>query len=583
MTVVLCLIAVTLGSVQAWGTRHSMAGDGVSYLDIADAYFRGDWQAAVNAYWSPLYSWLLGAATHLIEPSPYWEFAVVHLVNFLIYLLALAGFLFLLSELTRFQRIRRAASSNGQFTLVPEWAFLVMSHMLFLWCSLQLISIGAPTPDMLVAAFIYFASGLIVRIRTGRANWFHFVLLGLVLGVNYLAKAAMFPLAFIFLAVSLFAARDFRTAWPRVLSAFFVFALVCAPLIATISITKGRWTFGDTGKLNYVWEFNVPRFVHWQGEPPGNGVPAHPTRKILDEPAVYEYATPIKGTYPPWLDPSYWYEGVAVRFDLVRQVISTLSLFRECFIVILIAPGIVFALFILLLSRRKLGEVGACLSTSWFLFAPALAGLLMYSMVFIDTRYIAPFVLLLGVGVFSSLELKKSKFSERFFVYTTLVCIATSAIILEHSLNGLVRVASREFVAMNEIQHNKHWRAAVELQKSGLNPGDKVAALGVFDNHWARVARAQYVSEIPLRFLRDRDRFLRDDYSPSAYATEETDKFWRAEPDTKSKVMQAFKAAGARAVVAERVPTWADTTGWHKIEDEDDDTKNDLYFYSLEG
>ena len=34
-----------------------MISDGVSYLDIGDAYFRGDWKAAVNAYWSPVYSW----------------------------------------------------------------------------------------------------------------------------------------------------------------------------------------------------------------------------------------------------------------------------------------------------------------------------------------------------------------------------------------------------------------------------------------------------------------------------------------------------------------------------------------------
>jgi hypothetical protein len=30
--------------------------------DIGDAYVRGDWHSAVNAYWSPLYSWFLGLA-----------------------------------------------------------------------------------------------------------------------------------------------------------------------------------------------------------------------------------------------------------------------------------------------------------------------------------------------------------------------------------------------------------------------------------------------------------------------------------------------------------------------------------------
>jgi hypothetical protein len=27
--------------------------DGISYLDIGDAYWRGDWHMAINAFWSP--------------------------------------------------------------------------------------------------------------------------------------------------------------------------------------------------------------------------------------------------------------------------------------------------------------------------------------------------------------------------------------------------------------------------------------------------------------------------------------------------------------------------------------------------
>jgi hypothetical protein len=36
-----------------------MNRDGVSYLDLADAYARGDSANAVNASWGPAYSWVL--------------------------------------------------------------------------------------------------------------------------------------------------------------------------------------------------------------------------------------------------------------------------------------------------------------------------------------------------------------------------------------------------------------------------------------------------------------------------------------------------------------------------------------------
>src|SRR5947209_187208 len=87
-------IALTLGGCQAWATRFTMNPDGVSYLDIGDAYWRHDWHNAINAYWSPLYSWILGFFINVVKPTPYWEYPLVHLVNFFIYVGALGCFEF---------------------------------------------------------------------------------------------------------------------------------------------------------------------------------------------------------------------------------------------------------------------------------------------------------------------------------------------------------------------------------------------------------------------------------------------------------------------------------------------------------
>src|SRR6266576_5401755 len=93
-----CSIAATLGLIQAWVGRFGMNPDGISYLDIGDGFWRGNWHMLLNGYWSPFYGFILGLAMKILKPSSYWEFPVVHLVNFLIYLLALLSFDFFLRE-----------------------------------------------------------------------------------------------------------------------------------------------------------------------------------------------------------------------------------------------------------------------------------------------------------------------------------------------------------------------------------------------------------------------------------------------------------------------------------------------------
>ena len=55
------LLAIVLGLIQVDAYRFTLSSDDpISYLDIGDAYLRGDWNAALNSYWSPLYSWIVG-------------------------------------------------------------------------------------------------------------------------------------------------------------------------------------------------------------------------------------------------------------------------------------------------------------------------------------------------------------------------------------------------------------------------------------------------------------------------------------------------------------------------------------------
>jgi hypothetical protein len=91
------------------GKRHLLsfnraqlsAGAVYAFSRIRERLAHGQWHEAVNGYWSPLYPLLAGAATRIFHPSPPYEATVLHLVNFCIYLFALACFDFLLRRLAR--------------------------------------------------------------------------------------------------------------------------------------------------------------------------------------------------------------------------------------------------------------------------------------------------------------------------------------------------------------------------------------------------------------------------------------------------------------------------------------------------
>ena len=56
LQIIFWLIAIFLGALQAWVYRYDLASDDIiAYLDIGDAYLKGNWQEAINGYWSPLY------------------------------------------------------------------------------------------------------------------------------------------------------------------------------------------------------------------------------------------------------------------------------------------------------------------------------------------------------------------------------------------------------------------------------------------------------------------------------------------------------------------------------------------------
>jgi hypothetical protein len=545
------LVAALLGAVHAWADRFTMGSDGLSYLEIGEAYLRGDWGAAINGYWSPLYSWLLGLTLLILRPTPYWEFPAVHLVNFGIYLCALGCFHFFLRQLIAYHRTRTLES---QISSLPAWAWWTLGYSLFIWSSLTKIPLSLVTPDQCVAAFVLLAAGILLRIRGGSVSWVTFALLGLVLGFGYLAKAPMFPLAFVFIGVGVLAVGTLRRGMALGAVSLASFLLISGPFIVALSITKGRLTFSDTAKLNYIFRMNRPPPRHWQGTwPPGIGKPEHPTRKIFDQPAVYEFASPVAGTYPPWYDPSYWNEGMSPNVDLRKQLKIIISNFRHYFRGFLTFRSGVIAGFIILplLLAGALGLIRirdfAQQST---LLLPALAGLGMYSLVSMDGRYTAPFSVLFWLGIISAVRLPESQVAGT-LVRGIILFVAASIMTTLVVFTG-PKAKTAAYELLNRVDHSAHihWQVAEDLKKMGVRPGDQVGIIGQgtykFYAHWARLARVKIVAEIISR---------------------DVDEFEAADEAKRFRVMEAFGKAGARVVVADDLPASVFADGWRKVRD----------------
>jgi len=527
----LWVLALALGLLHAWGVRHAARPDTVSYLDMGTAMAGGDWRLLLNRFWSPLYPALLGAAMWILRPSPDQDFALVHLVDFFVYAGALGCFHFLMSGL---------AGHNRSRSPLPAWAWWMLGYALFIWSSLGLILRGAGgTPDLCVAAFVYLAAGCLLRIRSDAPGWKWFALFGVVLGLGCLAKTILFPMAFVFLAVGL-AAAGLR-AVPRLLLSLGLFLAVAGPYVAAVSTLAGRLTFGDSGRLNYAWWINgvTPPFVHWQGSPPGSGTPLHPTRKILDSPAVFEFAAPIPGTYPPWLDLGYWHEGVAPHFELRGQVRILLTNTRIYFELLLRQGALLAGFLALTLCSGRGRQCVPDVAGEWILLAPGLAGLLLYWPVYAEWRYVGPFVVLLWMACFSGVRLDASPEAKR--VFPPLAIAMAACLLLE--IGGLT---AYDLSGARSRTARPHWTIAERLRSMGLQPGDRVGFIGRGpEAYWARLARLRIIAEIPQA---------------------EAGQFWAAPDTVRSRALQAFASTPARAIVTESAPLWASTAGWRSLE-----------------
>jgi 4-amino-4-deoxy-L-arabinose transferase-like glycosyltransferase len=526
-------IAIVAGFLQAWAARFTTTPDGTCYLDIAAAYLRGDWHNAVNSYWSPLFSWLLALGMWTFHPNPYWESTLLHMVNLAGMLTALVSFEFFFRSLVKHGK-DLGVTEDGEHAL-PEFVWWTLGYGLFLSTTLFLLPGTDTSPDIWVSAFTYIVAGLILRLRAAGSGWRLFALLGFTLAIAYLTKTFYFPITFVFLPAAWIATRNLRKTAKQAAFALVIFFLVAGPWIFVLSRSRHRVTFGDAGKLaiDTVVDQSWQRFF-WQGEN-GSGVPKHPVRQLLTHPRVFEFATPIAGTYPPAFDEPYWTEGVRLRLNFRGPLIvfrQSFGTFFQIWQIQVEYAVLLLALFIAAASRAAWWDL---FRQQAYLWVPPLVACASYAIVLIEFRYVAPFVLLLWLATISSFLSLRSEGPRRFLFAVILATFCVTGL-------KIAKFAVSDLLAIRANHENADWQVAQGLRNWGLQPGDSVAGLSrVAESQWARLAGVKIVAEIPLG---------------------EENVFWTADQETKQKVFRLLACTGAKMVITKNPPPGAHNEAW---------------------
>ncbi len=534
--------------------QQSMNEDGIDYLDMGDAWLRGDWDMAVNGIWSPLYSWILGAMIHLFEPSIRWEFPAVQITNFCVFAVALVCFEYFWRALTR--SLDMGMQAGGPMIRFHPAAWMILGYSLFIWSSLNLIEIWAVNPDMCVAALVYLAAGLFLHLSRAPGSIPTASGLGFVLGVGYLAKAAMMPLAVVLMVLTIAIPPANLGRMRRLGVIAIAFLLIAGPFMAALSTKYGHFTFSDVGRftlLKHVNEMPYPNF-HPVLERL-DGVPEHSPRKIFDAPPVYEFSGPVGGTYPMSYDPGYWTAGLKPTVGVAALARAVTTQGMAYFDLFVRTQGGFLAIAVLLLlmtpwAARSPRGVGAGVLLA--LWAAAAFGL--YSLVHVTTRYIAPFVVLLWAGLLSVIQLPDGQQLRRLLNLGSAMLILFVWInIATLNLEGMAAISGFSPLSESGAPQGQfsdghkadHPAIAEAILSQGVHNGDDVAFIGYsFSAYWARLARLRIVAEIHPEDMAD---------------------FWQAAADTQDAVLQALAGTGVRAVVAEPVPTGLAPPGWEPV------------------
>ncbi len=487
--IIFWILGILWAAILAYTTRHFINGDAINYIEMGEALRYGNWRDFVNLTASPAYAALLGLGQILLNTDHINEIPLLKAINFGCMIAAMWACDLLLKSVKR----HYPAFVEDGVTPLPWVAIMVLAYSMFLFAALDWIRPRTIAPDMAVFACVLVTMAIILRIRETPDNYMTVALLGLSTGMAYLFKTFFFPFSAVFFVTAGLAVGSLKRAVPRIAIAAVVMICVCSPWLIALSSKLGRPSYGETGRLNYGI------YIKGQGES------AYQPVLLTEKPEILLYQdTPFaNSTRPATFDPAYWKIGIEPVFEpglLLKRLVEHLGqIFGDC--PWLLVGVILWVAWSVGIGSLRIGRIKP-LSVQLCLFLPAAAGILMYSLIHVEMRYVAPFIFLFFMCMVLSVGYRHP--SIRSSAGKIAGPLILAALILGLTLNTMVDQTCRSLISSPEKpsyqQTFSHMLAVKDyLNHQGLEPGSQVAVVGLPASYWGRMARIKIVGEITKR------------------------------------------------------------------------------------
>lgn len=396
--VLVCIVQLTLGSYFIFSLWPYFPGDMASYINIAKKYSQGSFMEGINAYWSPMLSWLLAPSFWLGIP-PIYFFKLINILS------ALASLLLIIRnfELFRFQTITR-------IVLTAFFSFFLVYF-----------AAESNTPDFLAIFFFLLFCFELLKTILQQSSVFR---LSIVSIACFFAKSfflAYVPVVLAAIVVYLVWKKE-KTKYFTVIKALAVYMVVILTWAALLSIKYQRPILNSSARYN-SWYITPNGFRPHFHSPSGIEQPQEKGMAFCWEDPTY-YPVPMRSYFGSSEATNYTLGVWAYNLSILRYLFAYFSYFNIA-IVLLWTAGIY------LLAKEKVPMLIGFLITLY---------LAMYFIIFYEERYMLSCYALLILFSFYCVEKIVSRFTANSYVLGAALLI-TSVSFGKNPVNNFKQVS----------------------------------------------------------------------------------------------------------------------------------------------
>ena len=447
------------GLWNCWRLCYAPDTDEICYLNIGEAFLRGDGSHFLSSMWGPLYG-VVSIVWLRILPGAYPR-EDLKVMNLCILLLILWG------SLAISKRIVQGIGAGSLNARVITQVFVFSA----LWVSLDVLAVARETPDLMLMAVVLASTLSYLRFFDGsnRGRYLPALTVGVCGAAGYYLKQSYLPVALLFLAALVWPPADRRIRLSRVGLASAAFLVLILPWIAGLSAREGHLTMGENAKFNYLAGLeNADQFAALFGAlPPENRLPADPT--VVDLGSAFP-----RSQFPLQCQGTDYLANVPIHFSWRQQLtqsrinyVVTINLFRHK------GP---FAIVLVLVLVAGLCLRKPSLSSPWLpLMVISLAPFILYPLVRIDYRYLAPYLFLGAVSAWAWATSENPNIPR---LWALLLGCCLLGGILWDTVVGLRRPSPEELSNSFRCCSNPYEVFREELHAAGIPEGAKIALVG---------------------------------------------------------------------------------------------------------